>query len=425
MGIRLADPLRRPRVRRAVFAVAAVVLLVATAGVGYRVLAPAETLSAATSPYPDAAEPADSRRYGNLAAAPLILDGRLRVYAEKRRLWADTPVTARLLNTPFWAYRRWPAELIGVAAAEHTGQPPMVLSLWSDGALVAVNPTSGTIAWRAEVEPGGRYEGRRTGARTVYEPLGLLTASTSDGLPVLLVSRTGHVRAYDPWTGQQRWDRRAQGDPKCHDEWSAPSAYLDLDTCASPPALDIVDAGTGQPMQRWSPPGAPPGADITPWGCTLGRSGCQLLSVAPGGNFRVTPTGDVVAEPYAHTDNQVVAGDAVVEWVSGGYARAVSRRTGDELWRTQIAGYVAAVDQSRVYVVDPDEQLTVLALTTGAQRARIKLRGIDERDPTWWVSHVYVRDGFVALERMSSENARDPDSRYYFGKFPVVLAGSS
>src|SRR5262245_59298968 len=121
MGIRLAGPPRRPlarlgagparlgaglarlgagwspRVRRAVLAVAAVVLVVVTAGVGYRVLAPAETLSAATSPYPDAAEPAVSRRYGNLAAAPLILDGRLRVYAEKRRLWADTPVTARLL----------------------------------------------------------------------------------------------------------------------------------------------------------------------------------------------------------------------------------------------------------------------------------------------------------------------------------------
>src|SRR6266542_3851399 len=436
------------RVRRTVLGVAAALLLAATAGVGYRVLAPAETLSPATGPYPATAEQATSKRYGNLAAAPLILDGRLRIYAEKRRVWADTPVTAKLLVTPFWAYRRWPAELVGVAGSEHPGQPPIVTSLWSDGALVGQDATSGRVLWRTSVEPGGRYEGRRTGAQTVYEPPGLFTAtpapasaapatpapapapapaeaSSLDSRPVLIVSRAGHVRAYDPWTGQRRWERRMQGDPECHDEWTAPGAYLDLDTCAGPPALNIIDAGTGAPIQRWSPPGAGPGADIRPWGCALGRSRCQMLSVTPGGSFRVGPGGDVVAEPYAHADNQLVAGDAVVEWIPGGYARALSRATGDERWRAQIAGYVAAADASRVYVVDPDEHLTVRDLHTGAQSERILLRGRGENDrTTWWVWHVYIRDGFVALERMGSENPRDPDGRYFWSKFPVVLVGA-
>jgi outer membrane protein assembly factor BamB len=422
MGIRLAG---WPRwARPAVIVVAAVVLLAATAGVAYRVLAPAETVSPATAPYPATGEQAQPGRYGNLAAAPLILDGRLRVYAEKRRVWADSPVTSKMLVTPFWAYRRWPAELVGVAGFERPGQP-VVVSLWSDGALVALDGTAGRIAWRTTVEPGGRYEGRRTGSKTVYEPTGLLSAqSTSDGPPVLLVSRAGHVRAYDPWDGRQRWERRIEGDPKCHDEFTAATTYLDLDNCASPPAVDILDAGTGRPVERWSPPGAQPGADITPWGCALGRSGCQLLSVAPGGNFRIGTAGDVLPEPYAHPDNQLVSGDSVVAWTPGGYAQARSRVTGDELWRTPITGYVAAADSSRVYVVDPDEHLTVLDLRTGAQREQILLRDIGEHDhPTWWVWHVYVHDGFVALERMASENARDPDSRYFWSKFPVVLVG--
>ncbi len=245
---RSARPASWPRgARQAVVMGAAVVLLAATAGVGYRVLAPAETLTAATDPYPAQAEQARSERYGNLAAAPLILDGRLRVYAEKRRVWADTPVTAKMLVTPFWAYRRWPAELVGLAGAEQLGQPPIVVSLWSDGGVVALDGTSGRIAWRTRVEPGGRYEGRRTGSRTVYEPAGLLTAASStDSRPVVLVSRAGQVRAYDPWSGQQRWERRIGGDAGCHDEWTAPTAYLNLDTCARPPVLEITDVATGR-----------------------------------------------------------------------------------------------------------------------------------------------------------------------------------
>src|SRR5262245_39967721 len=94
-------------VRFAVTALAVLVVLGATAVVGYRVLSPAETVSPATQPYPErpAATP---KRYGELSSAPLIVDGRLRVYADARRVWADATLTSRSTSTPFWAYRRWP-----------------------------------------------------------------------------------------------------------------------------------------------------------------------------------------------------------------------------------------------------------------------------------------------------------------------------
>jgi outer membrane protein assembly factor BamB len=417
--------MRGGRVRLAVFGAAALALVAAAGVVGYRVLAPAETLSPPTQAYPAQPTTADAgTRYGALAAVPLILDRRLRVFAEQRRVWADIPVTANRLQTPFWAYRRWPAELVGVAGVDRPGQPPMVVTVWSDGAVVALDGAHGRIAWRAHAEPGGAYDGRRTGSTVVYEPDGLYTVSTSDGQPVVVVSRGRHVAAYDPWTGQRRWERSPPGGPSCHRDWTGIGTYLSLDLCADPPALDIVDAGTGRSIDHWS---APAGADIRPWGCLLGRSQCQLLSVQPRGSFRVTPDGQVTAEPYSHVDNQVVAGDNVVEWVPAGYARALSRATGAQLWRTDIIGYVAVADASGVYVVNPDDSLVVLDPATGTRKERIYLRGVEEGGPyngAWWVWHVYVRDGFVALERMRSENPRDPDTAYFFGKFPVVVVGA-
>src|SRR5439155_5691845 len=95
---------------------AVAVVLAAVAGVvGYRVLAPAETLDRALQPYPPAYV-ANAARLGVLTSMPLIVDDRLRVYAEKRRVWADTPVNSRTELSPYWAYRRWPAEVVGVAA---------------------------------------------------------------------------------------------------------------------------------------------------------------------------------------------------------------------------------------------------------------------------------------------------------------------
>src|SRR2546423_404471 len=60
-------------------AVAVLPALIASGVIGYGVFAPAETVVPAPEPYPDrpAITPA---RYGELGAAPLIVDGRLRVH---------------------------------------------------------------------------------------------------------------------------------------------------------------------------------------------------------------------------------------------------------------------------------------------------------------------------------------------------------
>jgi len=97
---------------------AVVAALLATVGViGYRVLAPAETLNVADTPYP-AGDVAVRARIGELVSAPLIVDERLRVFAEKRRVWADSTATAHNQTTPYWAYRRWPAQVVAVVAIE-------------------------------------------------------------------------------------------------------------------------------------------------------------------------------------------------------------------------------------------------------------------------------------------------------------------
>ena len=50
-----------------------------------------------------------------------MVEGRLRVYAEKWRVWADAPVGERYESTPYWAFRRWPAQ---VSASPPRRRPP-------------------------------------------------------------------------------------------------------------------------------------------------------------------------------------------------------------------------------------------------------------------------------------------------------------
>src|SRR5687768_17502852 len=82
------------RLRRALTSLLVVVILVAVAMTTYRTLRPAEMLNRTGGPLPSP-EVAESIQYGELRSAPLIVEGRLRVYAEARRVFADTPVTAR------------------------------------------------------------------------------------------------------------------------------------------------------------------------------------------------------------------------------------------------------------------------------------------------------------------------------------------
>src|SRR5260370_37866740 len=86
--------------------VGAVVALAATAVIGYRVFAPHETLTRPTVPYPEVAVITDERPYSELRAAPLVVEGRLRVYAEKWRGWGEAAGGGRGEEAPSAALRR-------------------------------------------------------------------------------------------------------------------------------------------------------------------------------------------------------------------------------------------------------------------------------------------------------------------------------
>ena len=79
-------------------------LLAGSGIIAYRVFAPHEMLTQPTVPYPEVQVITDDRPFSELRAAPLVVEGRLRVYAEKWRVWSDAPVGVRYESTPYWAF---------------------------------------------------------------------------------------------------------------------------------------------------------------------------------------------------------------------------------------------------------------------------------------------------------------------------------
>jgi outer membrane protein assembly factor BamB len=439
------------RLRRTLTALLVVVILVAVGVTTYRTLRPAEMLNRTGGPLPSP-EVAESIQYGELRSAPLIVEGRLRVYAEARRVFADTPVTARRENTPHWAYRRWPAEVVGVLAIERTpfgGLRSVIVTKWSDGAVAALNAETGEVIWQSRVEPAATdtYHGRRTGSQTVYEPDGLYrTASAIDGRPIVIVAGKDMAVAFDPWLGTQRWSQTFTIHPGCHDvDWTGETTYVVKDRCATPAVLEIFDAANGTWLNVWRPTGASAGpgkeADwyVEPASCELGRSGCQLFKASPtaevvgfaaaaNGLGTITPSyyklgrdGKVAVEPHADKDNAFVIGDVLVEQVQTDYIWATSRSTGQRLWMSEVAGTMIYADERIVYVVNREWQLLVLNLITGAVTGSTELR-IRPED-RWMFRRSYVHSAFVVVERLNSGREADVDEKYYFTDAPIVLVG--
>jgi hypothetical protein len=174
---------------------AALVLLAVTVLVGWRVLAPAEVRATAATPYPAAASHGPGVT-GRTNVAPLIVDGRVRVYAAKRQIRADGPVDAKSVNTARWSLRRWPAQVSGVVASGTT-----VVSRWSDGLLIATDVRTGAEAWRVDTSlPAPAYDGHRTGASTVWAPVGLHVAGDA-----VLVRAGVRLSAFAVSSGARRW----------------------------------------------------------------------------------------------------------------------------------------------------------------------------------------------------------------------------
>ncbi|MGC5289154.1 PQQ-binding-like beta-propeller repeat protein [Micromonospora sp. DT231] len=411
--------------RRLVMAVAALLATVAVAVIAYRVLAPAEVSTVAHAAYPPPAQPA-AGVVGRLPVAPLIVDGRLRVYAAHRQVYADRPVDGRHRTTPYWSYRRWPAELTGVVASGRT-----VVSRWSDGKLVALDAPTGRVLWRLDGPEPAETEAvvRRTGAATVWDPRGLHLADLSDGRTVVVASGDAEARGVEVSGGQQLW--RAELPGRCRSDLgtTASGQLIGLDRCAGPATVEFRDAATGVVHERWRPPGGPDELVVTPLGCRTGRSDCPALRTsgpgdAAGRGWLVGP-GEPVAAPVLDPAGATVVGDQVVVVLDGAVVGR-SARTGAELWRSADLGAVRvlAVQPGRVHLLSEANSLVTLDPVTGRQLSRFSLNV--GRDGTGWVpGAVGAEGGYVAVERLRRpvDPAAD-DRRYYLTAEAVILAAT-
>ncbi|MEU8260912.1 PQQ-binding-like beta-propeller repeat protein [Micromonospora sp. NPDC048999] len=409
--------------RVAAAVVAALLGAGAVAAVGYRVLAPAEVETVARAGYPPAVTPTVGV-VGRLSAAPLIVDGRLRVYAAARQVYADQPADRGYRAAPYWSYRRWPARLSGVVADGTT-----VVSRWSDGKLVALDARTGRVAWRADdVEPGVLPEPRRTYAAAVWEPSGLSVARTPTGRTVLVVAGPGQLSAYDLVDGHRLW--RVDRERGCLGAagTTADGEVLGLTKCDGPETVEFRDAVTGAVRARWRPPDASETFVMTPLGCRQGRSGCRGLRISEGagsGRGWLVGAGGPQAAPGLDGVDTALDGERAVG-TSAGVVTGRSARTGAELWRRADLGPVRiiAVEPGRVHLLTEQRELVTLDPSTGAERSRSALTiGHDGID--WQPGQAYATGGYVAVERAREGAVPDDDDQAYFlVPEPVLLVAT-
>ncbi|MEU4478203.1 PQQ-binding-like beta-propeller repeat protein [Micromonospora sp. NPDC023966] len=414
----------KPSGRRIAVTLVAVLAVAAAAAVVLRVLAPAEVETVARGAYPAVPTPPIGV-IGRLPVAPLVVDGRLRVYAGARQVYADQPVSRKHRVTPFWSYRRWPAKLVGVLAEGTT-----VVSRWSDGKLVALDARTGRVAWRADgPEPGALPEPRRTYAATVWNPAGLHVARAADGRAVLVAAGPGAVGGYALADGRRLWRAEAAWGCRTDVGTTAAGEVLGLDACAGPATVEFRDAATGAVRSRWRPPDAPERLVVTPVGCRDGHSACRGLRTGgrddETGRGWLVAGGEPLAAPALDGPDTELDGERAVG-TTGGVVTGRSARTGEELWRRGDLGPVRilAVEPGRVHLLTERRDLVTLDPVTGAERSRFAMD--IGRDGIGWVpGRAHAADGYVAVER-ARERARpdDDDQGYFLMAEPVLLAAT-
>ncbi|WP_084556031.1 outer membrane protein assembly factor BamB family protein [Couchioplanes caeruleus] len=372
-------------------ALAAVVVLATAALIGWRVLGPAEVIEVATEPYPVAVVRAPGVA-GKTTQAPLIVDGRIRVYAGKRLVKADGPVDFRTMHTPRWSFRRWPAQVSGVVAVGTT-----VVSRWTDGELVALDGRTGTVAWRAGGPAGPGFAGR-TGAAAVWAPPGLHVAGTS-----VLVAAGQRLLARSAADGSLRWT--ADLPPGCADNSFVTAGGRFV--CGTG-AWDVL---SGAVVRGW------PSGPSTPVGCDVARSACGGLRDASGQGWL---TGD--RRPHRAT-----ALDQPGTTAAGGLVLATSgdavTASGAASWSWPGNAQVLGVRANKVVLLTATLELVTLDAQTGRQLARFAAYTDNERVEPWKPHLWQVTDAFVALERLRPGAGADPDEHdHYYTIDPEILA---
>ncbi len=384
------------------------VALVLTGFAGVRVFRPADTVDLAHGPYPpaDAVEPTF---YGEQLRAPLFVAGRIRVYAAANRVFADGPVDTKMTASAYWALRRWPAQLVGLAVAGDR----IVVSQWSDGVVIGQRPDTGAIVWRAD---GGTrthvYEGRRTGARTVYDPPDLLTADTSSG-PVVLARGGSTITALDGETGKVLWRAPTSG---CANVFTGPGIVVSTG-CST---VDVRDAATGRAGPTW-----PDLRGATrPVGCAVGRSRCTGLAGNGVPGWTIGPDGTLAPASGLSTVDSWLAGSTVVR-VDDGEVSAYDAATGTRRWERPMPGAVVlAVEPDVVHLLVHHDVVT-LDLDAGTTRSAVYAHVPQTNDVPWNAGYAYAERGYVVIERvMPGVPSSAPDDAYYYTSPPLVLTGS-
>ncbi len=392
--------------------VGALVLLAGSAAIAYQVFAPNEILESPTVPYPEAQVITDERPFSELVAAPLVVDGRLRVYAEKWRVWSDAPVGARYQTSPYWSFRRWPAQVVGVTLAPTVNGGTVVVTQWSDGEIIAIDARRGVIAWRdsAPIAGSRSYDGRRTGASVVYTPRSLVTARAPDRT-VVIVTAPHSMIGFDASTGARLWSRELTG--ACE-----PAAWTGAGLVAVPVCdraeLTFFDAASGEERGGWASPD--PSTAPVPGLCESSRSECRVATVG----YRTWQLGaDAVLTPVPDLERAAqLAGERVIYQTGLGVA---ARRIDDlePLWTWQGRGQLIVADSVGVYLLTEDRTVLQLSPATG----RLVAVGCAAApNQNWQLGHVYAAGNYLALERISrGASARDEDLAYYFEPQPVAL----
>ena len=363
------------------------VLSLAAVLFGWRVLAPAELLASASTPYPVVVdtEPAVT---GRANVSPLIVDERIRVYAAKRQVRADAPVDAPTVITPRWSFRRWPQQLSGVAAIGRT-----VISRWSDGKLIAIDGRTGEIAWRADGPPAPPYAGHRTGASTVWAPPGLHTTAGA-----VIVSEGQHLLAYDVSTGTRRW--RTDLPPACTDGFTTAGGQY---VCAT----GAYHLATGLAATAWPPgPYTPIGCDVAASRCAALRDGAGQAWLTTGPSPSRAPALDTPGSTLAAGLVLTVTPTAIVATLPSGAPRWTRNWTGN--------GQILGATADDVLLLTPARNLWLLDARTGARRTSFALRVRTES--TSWALGLYQLTGHhLAIERRAPRGPANPDKpgHYY------------
>lgn len=413
-GVGATSAAPRRRWRRWVFAgVGVLVLLVASGAVAYRVFAPQEILTSPTVPYPEVQVITDERPFSELRAAPLVVDGRIRVYAEKYRVWSDSPVGIRYETTPYWSFRRWPAQVVGIALATTTSGT-LVVTQWSDGELVAIDARRGVIAWRdtAPIAESRGYDGRRTGASVVYAPQSLITAAAADR-SVVVVTAPRQLIGFDAKTGARLWQRDLV--KECE-----PAAWTGAGLVAVPdcdgPTVTFYDVASGVDRGNWSSPN--PENAPTPGLCEHPRTECRVVTVGYK-TWLLGVDANLTSVPDLERGAQLAGERVIYQTGIGVAARRLTDR--DPLWSWQGRGQLISADSAGVYLLTEDRTVLALSPATG-HLAAVGCAAAPNED--WKLGHIYPAGTgtYLALERINKGAAASADDQaYYFGPRPVAL----